>query len=130
MEFEFQTLTGTNIWKLVKLPEGRKVVTAKRFFGIKCDGSGSVSRYKVRLAAERSYQAYSIHQHKVISPGSRYAPVIMMVPFTGLFSRNLVLVDSKNPFMNAPLQEEIYADQPDGFVQNDRRDFVYVLRNA
>ncbi|KAK9707668.1 Reverse transcriptase (RNA-dependent DNA polymerase) [Popillia japonica] len=40
-----------NAWKLVKKPEGVKVIDNKWVFKLKCDENGKVTKYKARLVA-------------------------------------------------------------------------------
>lgn len=53
-----------------------------------------------------------------------------MFSFEFMDSWNQVLVDVKIVFVNAPLHEEIYVEQPNGFPQKDRRSSVCVLREV
>ncbi|GJY34900.1 gag-pol polyprotein, partial [Tanacetum coccineum] len=39
-------------------------------------------------------------------------------------------MDVKTAFLNGPLKEEVYVDQPDRFVDPDHPDKVYRLRKA
>jgi len=54
MQAEYESLVKTvknNVFKLVKLPEGRDVVDNKWVFNLKRNSDGSVQRYKARLVA-------------------------------------------------------------------------------
>lgn len=86
MEFEFQTLTDMNTWKLEQLPEGRKVVKTKWVFDNKRDSSGNISRYKNLLVAKGLSQIYGTDYHGVFSPVSRYATVKLMFSIAALFN--------------------------------------------
>ncbi|GJR56709.1 retrovirus-related pol polyprotein from transposon TNT 1-94 [Tanacetum coccineum] len=60
-----------------------------------------------RLEAVQIFIAYATH---------KYFPIYQM--------------DVKIAFLNAPLKEEVYVVQPDGFIDPDHRDKVYRLRKA
>ena len=51
MQAEYESLVKNNVFKLVKLPEGRDVVDNKWVFKLKRNSDGSVQRYKARLVA-------------------------------------------------------------------------------
>ncbi|GKG18336.1 gag-pol polyprotein, partial [Tanacetum coccineum] len=39
-------------------------------------------------------------------------------------------MDVKTAFLNGPLKEEVYVAQPEGFVDQDHPEKVYLLRKA
>nr|KYP61046.1 Retrovirus-related Pol polyprotein from transposon TNT 1-94 [Cajanus cajan]KYP61072.1 Retrovirus-related Pol polyprotein from transposon TNT 1-94 [Cajanus cajan] len=39
-------------------------------------------------------------------------------------------LDVKSAFLNGVLHEEIYVEQPKGFVKNEEKDKVYLLKKA
>ena len=50
-----------------------------------------------------------------------------------LISRKLSPIyqfDVKSTFLNGELQEEVYVEQPEGFVKNDSKEKVYKLTKA
>ena len=48
---ELKALEKNDTWKLVSLPEGKKIVGCKWVFSIKYNTNGPIDRYKVRLVA-------------------------------------------------------------------------------
>lgn len=49
---EMEALEKNTTWRLVSLPEGKKVVGCKWVFTIKHKADGSIERYKARLVAK------------------------------------------------------------------------------
>lgn len=127
---DIQTLAELKTSKLVKLPNGREIVETEWIFDFERAGHGSMSRSRVPLGAKRLFQNYRIDCHQVFSPASRYAAVGMMFSIAVSLTWKRALVHVKDALFNARLRKEIYVDQLDGYVQNDRRKFVYVLRNT
>ena len=39
-------------------------------------------------------------------------------------------MDVKSIFLNGRIEQEVYADQPPGFVDHEHLDYVYKLKNA
>lgn len=47
-----------------------------------------------------------------------------------LFAWKRSLIDAKNAFVNAPVKEEIFVCQPEGFVRKGNEDYVYLLKKS
>ncbi|XP_035541546.1 uncharacterized protein LOC109013191 isoform X3 [Juglans regia] len=60
MQEELEALKKNNTWKLVPLPEGKKIVGCKWVFSIKYKADGLIDRYKARLVAKGFTQMYGI----------------------------------------------------------------------
>ncbi len=52
MDEEMVALDVNRTWKLVPLPEGKKVIGCKWVYKVKHNSNGSISRYKARLVAK------------------------------------------------------------------------------
>lgn len=55
MEKEMESL-HTNVWDLVELPKGHKVIGSKWVFKLKTGADGLVERHKARLVAQGFFQ--------------------------------------------------------------------------
>ena len=58
MKKEIDSLHSNDVWDLVELPKGRKVVGSKWVFKQKFGPDGSVERYKARLVAQGFSQKF------------------------------------------------------------------------
>ena len=52
MENEMKSLKDHDVWDLVDLPEGKRIVGSKWVFKVKMAADGSVERHKARLVAQ------------------------------------------------------------------------------
>ncbi|GJU88184.1 retrovirus-related pol polyprotein from transposon TNT 1-94 [Tanacetum coccineum] len=63
-------------------------------------------------------------------PVARLEVVRLFVAYAAHKSFPIYQMDVKTVFLNGPLKEEVYVDQPDGFVDPDHPEKVYRLRKA
>ena len=130
MEEEMDSLAKNNTWDLVELPEGRSVVGCKWVFKLKRKVDGSIERYKARLVAKGYSQVEGIDFHEIFSPVVKLVSIRTVLALTALLDLELEQLDVKTTFLHGDLDEEIYMDQPEGFVQGRSRRLVCKLRKS
>ena len=72
---EIDSLHFNDVWDLVELPKGRKVVGSKWVFKRKLGPDGSVERYKARLVAQGFSQKFGFDYEEPFSPVVRFESV-------------------------------------------------------
>ena len=107
---------GKQTWKLVPLPKGKKLVKSKWVFMNKTDAHGNISRKRARLVAKGFTQRYRIDFEEVFSPVAKYSTVRFMLAIAAQRDLDLLQLDVKGAFLNGELDEEIYLEQPAGYV--------------
>ncbi|GKF93306.1 retrovirus-related pol polyprotein from transposon TNT 1-94, partial [Tanacetum coccineum] len=63
-------------------------------------------------------------------PVVRLEAVWIFVAYAAHKSFPIYQIDVKTVFLNGPLKEEVYVAQPEGFVDPDNPEKVYLLRKA
>lgn len=126
----FDALTQVGTWELARLPPDRKLIKTKWVLDLKRGARGEILRYKARLFARGFSQIAGIDFHEFFATVSRYATVRLMFSGAVVFRCKRRLLDVKNAFINAPLQEDIYVCLPEGFVLLGKEEHVYELRKA
>ena len=116
MEEEMESLAKNNTWDLVELPEGRSVVGCKWVFKLKRKVDGSIERYKARLVATGYSQVEGIDFHEIFSPVVKLVSIRTVLALTVLLNLESEQLDVKTTFLHGDLNEEIYMEQPEGFV--------------
>ncbi|GJT44871.1 retrovirus-related pol polyprotein from transposon TNT 1-94, partial [Tanacetum coccineum] len=64
------------------------------------------------------------------TPVARLEVVRIFIAYAAHKSFPIYQMDVKTTFLNGPLKEEVYVAQPDGFVDPDHPEKVYLLRKA
>ena len=117
-------------WELVELPAGRKPISCKWVFKVKHDESGKVERFKGRLVAKGFLQKYGIDYDETFSPVVRFSSILALLAFG--VSRQMLIhqMDVVTAFLNGTLDEEIYMQQPEGYVEPGKEGLVCRLKKS
>ena len=108
---EFNGLTEMGVWKLVDHPSDRKTIKCRWTYVLKADG-----RYKVRLVAKGYTQVQGIDYEETFSPVARYESIQYLLAHAALLDWEIEAMDVKLPYLHGALDEEIYMEQPEGFI--------------
>jgi hypothetical protein len=130
MEEEMDALEKNKTWDLVELPKDRRVVGCKWVYKLKKGVDGRNERYKARLVAKGYSQMEGIDFHEIFSPVVKLVSICAMLALVSLSDLELEQLDVKTTFLHGDLDEEIYMEQPEGFVQDRKRRFVCKLKKS
>ena len=119
---EFQGLTDMGVWKLVDHPDNCKTIKCRWTFVLKADG-----RYKVRLVTKGYTQVQGIDYEETFSPVARYELIQYLLAHAALLNWEIEAMDVKLTYLHGVLEEEIYMEQPEGFVANGEENTVCKL---
>jgi hypothetical protein len=89
-----------------------------------------VSRYKARFVAKGYAQTYGIDYEETYSPIAKMIIVKAIIAMAALKGWSLHQMDVKNVFLHGDLQEEVYMEQPPGYVDQTRPNLVCRLKKA
>ena len=129
-EEELTSIEKNNTWILVDLPKSFKPIGLKWVFKIKRNADGSVSKYKARLVAKGYVQRHGIDYDEVFAPVARVETIRMVIAFAASKDWEIHHLDVKTAFLHGELKEEVYVNQPEGFVIEGKEDKVYKLHKA
>ncbi|GJT56821.1 retrovirus-related pol polyprotein from transposon TNT 1-94 [Tanacetum coccineum] len=85
---------------------------------------------KARLVAKGYAQEEGVDFEESFAPVARLEAVRIFVAHAAHKSFPIYQMDVKTAFLNGPLKEEVYVAQPEGFVDPDHPEKVYLLRKA
>ncbi|GJY86082.1 retrovirus-related pol polyprotein from transposon TNT 1-94, partial [Tanacetum coccineum] len=96
----------------------------------KRDEENTVIRNKSRLVAKGYAQKEGIDFEESFAPVARLEAVRLFIAYAAHKSFTVYQMDVKTAFLYGPLKEEVYVNQPDGFVDPYHPDKVYRLKKA
>ena len=113
---EIESIMHNNTWELTNLPSGVKPLSCKWIFTKKRKVDGSIDKYKARLVVRGNNQREGLDYFDTYSPVTRITSIRMLIAFAALNGLEIHQMDVKTAFLNGDLEEEIYIQQPEGFV--------------
>nr|GEU58205.1 hypothetical protein [Tanacetum cinerariifolium] len=116
MNVEMQSMKDNEVWVLVELPPDGKTVGSKWLFKKKTDMDGNVHIYKARLVAKGYTQTPRIDYEETFSPVADIRAIRILIAIAAYYDYEIWQMDVKTAFLNGYLNEEVYMDQPEGFV--------------
>jgi cobalamin biosynthesis protein CobT len=126
---ELNNFTKNEVWNLVPHPN-QNVVGTKRVFCNKQDEHGVVTRNKARLVAKGYSQVEGLDFDETYAPVARLESIRILLAYATYHGFKLYQMDVKSAFLNGPFKEEVYVEQPPGFVDSEYPNHVYKLSKA
>lgn len=130
MSDEFAALTSNGTWTLCPRPSNQHVIHCKWVYKIKRKVDGTVERFKARLVAKGFEQQAGIDYTDTFSPIIKPATIRLLLALAVYFDWPIRQLDISNAFLHGCLTEEVYMEQPRGFVDHVHSDFVCKLHTT
>jgi hypothetical protein len=129
MQEELNNFKRNEVWCLV----GRlrqNVVGTKWVFCNKQDEHGVVKRNKAWLVAKGYSQVEGLDFDETFAPVARLESIHMLLAYATHRGFKLYQMDVTSAFLNGPIKEEVYVEQPPGFESEEYPNHVYKLHKA
>lgn len=104
------------IRELVDLPPGARPVSCKWIFKKILRFDGFIEKLKGRLVVKSFTQKEGINFFNIYSRVAKITTVKMLIVFASIHKLIIHQMDVKKAFLHGKLNEEIYTNQPEGFV--------------
>ncbi|CAL2234204.1 unnamed protein product [Prunus armeniaca] len=127
---EVEMIEKNKTWELVDRPSDKPVIGVKWVYKTKLNLDGSIQKHKARLVVKGYAQKPGIDFNETFAPVARLDTIRTLIALAAQKGWKLYQLDVKSAFLNGVLKEEVYVDQPDGFVTTNYEDKVYKLKKA
>jgi hypothetical protein len=129
MQEALNNFTRNEVWHLVPHPN-QNVVGTKWVFRNKQDEHGVVTRNKARLVAKGYSHVEGLDFDETYAPVARLESICILLACATYHGFKLYQMDVKIAFLNDPIKEEVYVEQPPGFEDSEYPNHVYKLSKA
>ncbi|PHT28005.1 putative polyol transporter 3 [Capsicum baccatum] len=103
---EIDSILNNHTWELVDLPP---------------------DKYKAILVVKGFKQKEGLDYFDTYSPVTRLTSILILIALAGVYGLEIHQMDVKTAFLNGELEEEIYMEQPEGFVVPEKENkFKYM----
>jgi len=114
MESEIVSLNENETFEVTELPEGRTSVGERWVYSVKLDPDFN-EQFKARYVAKGYSQIEGIDYQDTFAPTARITSIRMLLQIAVQYGLTVHQMDVKTAYLNAPIDCEIYVDQPEGF---------------
>jgi hypothetical protein len=130
MAKEYQSIMKNDVWDIVLILEGKFVVTSKSIYKIKHATDGSVEKYKAIFVARGFSQVEVIDYEETFFAVGWYTFIDTIILVATSMGWKLHQMDVKTTFLNGDIDEEVYIEQPEGFVIHEEKTHVCRLKKS
>ncbi|GJV93709.1 zinc finger, CCHC-type containing protein [Tanacetum coccineum] len=123
---EMDSIMGNKSWVLTDLPPGCRPLGCKWIFKRKLKVDGTVEKFKERLVIQGFKQKLGIDYFDTYALVARISTIRLLIAMTSIHSLIIRQMDVKTTFLNKELEEEVYMNQPLGFIFHGNENKVHV----
>jgi hypothetical protein len=113
---EMDSITANGTWEVVDKLVCCKPIGCKWVFKKKLSPDGTIEKYKARIVAKGFTQKEDEDFFDTYSPVARLTTIRVLLSLAASHGLLVHQMDVKTAFLNGELEEEIYMNQPDGFI--------------
>jgi hypothetical protein len=128
MQDEINSLKKLNVWSLAPCPSGTKPLTGRWVFKNKLGDQNQLIRRKARFVVKGFLQMYGRDFTETHAPVAKMKSILMQLSLTASNDYELQQLDFDTAFLNAPVKEEIYMEQPEGFHEGKPGDKLKLIK--
>jgi hypothetical protein len=126
LQKELNNFTRNEVWELVERPK-QNVISTMWVLRNKQDEYSVITRNKVTLVAQGFTQIEGLDFGETYAPVARLESIRILLAYATHHDFKLYQMDVKSAFLNSPLSELVYVEQPSGFEDPRFPNHMYKL---
>jgi Reverse transcriptase (RNA-dependent DNA polymerase) len=130
MDKEMKTIENNETWEMTDLPKGHKPIGVKWVYKKKMTPQGTIERHKARLVVKGYRQKAGIDYNEVFALVARMEIIRLLISQAAQNEWPVHQMDVKSTFLNGVLKEEVYVEQPLGYMKLGKEHKVLRLKKA
>ena len=127
---EYNSIMKNDVWEIVPRLTRKSVVMSRWLYKINHAADGSIEKYKAISVARGFTQKEGIDYDETFAHVARYITIRTIISLAVVFEWKLHQMDVKIAFLNGKIDEEVYIEQPEGFVTHGDKSHVCKLKKA
>jgi len=116
---EMEAIRKNKTWRLMDRPAIRRVLKGKWVYKVRNEvgkNSNNKTRHKARRCFMGNRQIKGLDFNETFAPVAKFTTIRCILAMTAANGWELHQMDVKTAFLNGDLDEEVYMEQPDGYV--------------
>ena len=130
MDCEMESMYSNSVWSLVEAPKGVKPIGCKWIYKRKRRPDGKVETFKARLVAKGYTQKEGIDYEETFLPVAMLKSIWILLAVVASLDYKIWQMDVKTTFLNGSLEEDIYMQQPEGFIARGQEHMACKLQRS
>ena len=127
---EYQTLLRYHTWALVERPPDINIVRSWWTFRVKRDNLRQIDKFKAQLVAQGFSQISGLNFNEKFPPTIRFTSICFILAIACHYNLELWHIDVKGAYLNGILENDVYMDQPEGFIKPGEEHLVCKLNKG
>ena len=117
MNKEIESLKDSDTWQLVEVSDDKNIVPGKWVYKVKTGANGEIEKYKARYVAKGFKQIEGLEYFETFAPTSKPETFRILLAIAAKQNFTLRQLDVKSAYLHPKIDEEVYLEQPEGYVQ-------------
>lgn len=130
MKSEMDSMYTNQVWTLVDPPEGIVPIGCKWIYKRKIGSDGKIETYKARLVAKGYKQRQGVDYEETFSPVAMLKSIRILLAIAAHYDYEIWQMDVKTAFLNGNIVEDLYMEQPEGFISSGEDHKVCKLKRS
>eukprot|EP00170_Pyropia_yezoensis_P001938 contig_8306_g1942 len=116
---EVDSLWRNGTWELATRPPGAAILPTQMLNERKRGADGEIEKHKGRFVVCGNWQMAGRDYTDTWAPVARYTTLRMLLALVAKEDMSMYQLDVETAFLNGPVEEELYVEQPRGYERGD-----------